>query len=66
MLSALVAKSPLAGLFSSPRLEYLPVVDDGQIEGKGEGSGLSNREGPRLKRVELKVGGMTVSACLVG
>lgn len=58
LLGSLVAKSPLANLFSSPQLNYLPVPEDGVYNGESSKSGPA---GINTHRVELKVGGMTVS-----
>lgn len=57
LLSNLVAHSPLSALFS-PKINYLPVPEESGYNGESSKSvhGESNTQ-----RVELKVGGMTVS-----
>jgi hypothetical protein len=57
LLSNLVAHSPLSALFS-PKINYLPVPEDGHYNGE---SSKSVHGDTNTRRVELKVGGMTVS-----
>lgn len=58
LLGTLVAHTPLANLFSSPQLNYLPIPDDNEYNGESSKSGSG---GVHAHRVELKLGGMTVS-----
>jgi len=57
LLSNLVAHSPLSSLFS-PKINYLPVPEDSGYNGE---SSKSVHGESSTRRVELKVGGMTVS-----
>lgn len=62
LLGSLVANTPLANLFASPQLNYLPIPDDGEYNGESSKSGASGAAATaNTRRVELKVGGMTVS-----
>lgn len=62
LLGTIVANTPLANLFTSPRLSYLPVPDETEYNGE---SSKSAATAGSTRRVELKVGGMTVSSRLV-
>jgi len=57
LLSNLVAHSPLSSLFS-PKINYLPVSEDSTYNGESSKSVIGALN---TRRVELKVGGMTVS-----
>lgn len=58
LLNTLVANTPLATLFTSPKLSYLPVPDEAEYNGESSKSAGASEN---TRRVELKVGGMTVS-----
>ena len=63
-VSSILPATHLSTLFSSPKIALQPVFLDEDEERLGEGSraGSSKCSPEKLRRVELRVGGMTVSS----